>query len=386
MREHQMPKRGKVAWILGSGFSRSLGGPLLRDLLSDRRRQLVDAVFRNQDGKPTLPAERVVAYNVFHAFKEGRDQPGYWQDAEEFLDFVDVANDEKEPRRAMLEQLLRQRTQASSVEEVRDLAILSVASEVSTYTEVPNLRGESWQPYQRWKKQLVKQGDAIVTFNYDLVVERLSTNGESDLFGPHTVFTPYMHEDPSGVPIYKLHGSANWAFQERNPSAFQEYAHVGGFAGSDKKPLIASPGATKLRLCQGELQQIWQEAKKRICEADVIVFIGYRFPPSDSHARTEILGAIKANDAPYLRVHTVLGPNLNEPDSVRLSAMLHRTIRAGGKHEHETPDLPPNKEQAKSLPRYNVVQHPLYAEDFLSVVDDTELFTSNVSPLTNLRP
>jgi len=50
--------------------------------------------------------------------------------------------------------------------------------------------------------------------------------------------------------------------------------------------------------------------------------------------------------------------------------MVHRTIGPGEKSEHETPDLPPlppNKSMAKRLPCYDVVQHPLYAEDFSSV-------------------
>jgi len=367
-------QRRKVVWILGSGFSKSLGGPLLKDLLTKRRHDLVDVTFTG----PALPKDRLIAYNIFDNFRETPAKAGYWEHAEEFLDFVDAASDPASPRYALLNQLLRAKTQAHSVEELRDFALLSVASECSTYTTTDHLRGESWDPYLRFKNALVGAPDAIITFNYDIVLERMNLNGEMDNFGLHTVRHPYdpRYEGPK-VPIYKLHGSANWIQKGDDRDTFGTVGRLSALMAPEMKgfrPLIAAPGATKKLMCKGAFEQIWDDAKRELMLADVVVFIGYRFPPSDSHARSEILGALVENDAPYLRIHTVLGPNLNEPDTVRLTNLLHHTMRRSGKQHNDDPQGIVNQQEAQKQHVYDLVQQPLWAEDFLSVADDEELF------------
>lgn len=370
--------RRKVVWILGSGFSKSLGGPLLKDLLTKRRHDLVDVTFTN----PALPQERIVAYNIFEGYRETQSRAGYWEHAEEFLDFVDAASDPSSPRYALLNQLLRAKTQAYSVEALREYALLSVASECSTYTAIDNLRGESWEPYLRFKDELVRAPDAVLTFNYDIVLERMNIHGDADTFGIHTVRYPYTKPYVgSGVPIYKLHGSADWVQKGDLRHTFSTIGKLTALVNhpdlKDHRLLLAAPGATKKLMCRGPFEEIWEDAQRELELAEVIVFIGYRFPPSDSHARSSILGAIARNDSPYLRIHTVLGPNLHEPDTVRLINLLHHTLRRSGKAEHGNPRGIVNVQDAHTDPVYDLIPQPLYAEDFLSVADDYELFGPN---------
>lgn len=368
--------RRKVVWILGSGFSKSLGGPLLKDLLSHRRRELVDATFSSQDFPKFPPKARRVAYEVFDHYRETSQKAGYWADAEEFLDFVDVACIDGSSKGPVLEQLTSERSASTTIHQLREWAILSVASECSTYTEGADLENEAWGPYLHWKANLVREPDAIITFNYDLVLEQMTSH--PGCFGYQTVVTP--NEDRAfmaGVPILKLHGSVNWAQKGDADESFQVVSGLRDFAAAQmvgSAPLIAAPGATKKRLCTGSFANIWTAATKHLVEADVIVFIGFRFPPSDSHARSVILGAIANNTAPYLRVHTVLGPNLNEPDTVRLTNLLHHAIRRSGKLNNTRSDRPPTVESAREKNMYGLFPQPLYAEDFLSVADDTEIF------------
>jgi len=56
--------------------------------------------------------------------------------------------------------------------------------------------------------------------------------------------------------------------------------------------------------------------------ADAIVFVGYRFPPTDSAARRILIDAIGENDKQHIVLHTVLGPKVHDDQTERLKAML----------------------------------------------------------------
>jgi hypothetical protein len=69
------------------------------------------------------------------------------------------------------------------------------------------------------------------------------------------------------------------------------------------------------------LKDIWHVAEIVLRKADVVIFVGYRFPPTDAEARGRLLGALMRNSAPDLRLYTVLGPN-DDPDNRRLETLL----------------------------------------------------------------
>jgi hypothetical protein len=370
-----MSDRPATVWVLGSGFSKALGGPLLDGLLSKSALEDTIEVF------PKLP-ERSVVYEVFRDLKLQR-----WEHAEQFLEFVDLAASEDSPNHNILKRHLNQCTSegAASITPAhfRDLATLAIAAEVSTYTEGVDVRAEAWAPYLRWAKAR-KGNDAVVTFNYDIVVECLAgasrpRKGMAAVLhlGEHTVHLPDGAErehGPDECAIYKLHGSANWAWDDKARTKFKIFGSVGGFDLSDGyRPLIAMPGATKKRLCDQHLKVIWDEAMAQLRKASVIVFLGYRFPPSDSFARTSLLAAIQQNQNPYLRIHTVLGPRVRDEASARLGALLVAILEAKGRSRHNLDSHRPGPSDAgRSL--YSVIQQPLYVEDFLSVLSTEMLY------------
>jgi hypothetical protein len=68
------------------------------------------------------------------------------------------------------------------------------------------------------------------------------------------------------------------------------------------------------------MRLLWDAACKEVTDASVVVFMGYRFPPTDSYALERLLGALGENKTPNtLHVVTVLGPN--NPDEERLAHM-----------------------------------------------------------------
>src|SRR3954463_12154597 len=72
---------GNTVWILGAGFSRPLGGPLIDDLLAYREKAGLGGVV----GSTGLAQGNYEARVVFNW---GRKQ-GYWSHAEQFLDMVE---------------------------------------------------------------------------------------------------------------------------------------------------------------------------------------------------------------------------------------------------------------------------------------------------------
>jgi hypothetical protein len=123
----------------------------------------------------------------------------------------------------------------------------------------------------------------------------------------------------------------------------------------DDELAIASPGPTKQTITK-QLEPLWRMAEGAIKRASHIVFVGYRFPPSDANARTRLLTAIAASETQYVAVHTVLGPRLDD-DTVRLTQMLRYALRS--RFDHPTGSEHPTDAGFSSDHRFNLVTQPL---------------------------
>lgn len=96
----------KTIWILGTGFSAPLGGPMLNQLFALGARNRLPS---GQEGSFDFrnPAVDLV-YHLYHkgrAFKDGhpagfKSEQGYeiWQNAEDFIDQLDAAAEEMPSR------------------------------------------------------------------------------------------------------------------------------------------------------------------------------------------------------------------------------------------------------------------------------------------------
>ena len=71
-----------TTWIIGAGFSRSLGGPLLPDLISDARHSRLVQLFTEHKAKFDGV---LAAYNKFHV---GGEAPHSQGNAEDFLELL----------------------------------------------------------------------------------------------------------------------------------------------------------------------------------------------------------------------------------------------------------------------------------------------------------
>ncbi|WP_140797701.1 hypothetical protein [Myxococcus xanthus] len=305
-----------------------------------------------------------------------------WSDAEEFLEYLDVAaaggpNSAAFKRLAyIISMWFHPMHGPHPLVTKEDAFALSgaakrlIAGSCSAFLSNVNVDTERWEPFVKWAEQL-GGNDTVITFNYDCVPEMLGARSK-------TIRVVGLGEGRASqspaARLLKLHGSVDWKVVRQGPGPFTEQptgdeivsvetgmAPDFSLVCEDHELAIASPGPLKRAVSAGWLAQLWDLAIESIREADAIVFIGYRFPPSDSSARERLLGAIRRNGSPYLAVHTVLGPD--SPDQRRLKQLLRFSLA-----DRLQQPIGKRPESASTVvPSYTFIDHPLYGQDFLSV-------------------
>lgn len=187
---------------------------------------------------------------------------------------------------------------------------------------------------------------AIITFNYDLFLERvlesLAVHGHKDVFGYPGCYrldgvsrTPPVSGMPQfqirefnhvGVSLFKLHGSMNWQSNHTSnsptPSALlnpDRELHVldstmipGSLSWRrDKrmvhmKPIIVPPVSGKRGMMHKSVLELWSRAGVTLQGADRVIVAGYSCPPLDLESRILLSENMRANSAK--RVY-VIDPN-----------------------------------------------------------------------------
>lgn len=384
-----------IVWILGAGFSRPLGGPLLGDLFSEASAGNLRARFP-PERYPRLktPAADLVRWIYRWGLGEEQSLPWagagkvrgerLWTNAEEYLEFLDTAVDlgSESPGWRRLSAVIRVYEGGTNPgarasfdglnqrQHIADTARRLLAAEVTAFlpdATMPPPALERWKPYQTWWRN-VSPGDTIVTFNYDLVLEHLAKNDSGRMF-----VVPPGHDAPlpaGAVRVLKLHGSVDWrrlpgtGVPDRYETGVKEDFAI---TCDDYELAIASPGLTKQRMVKEAFSALWRHAESAIGKAGAIVFVGYRFPPSDSEALERLLGAIGSNSELYLALHTVLGPNRGE-DEKRLHSLLRHAMRNGSREHTSAIGHEALKGIGEGGRRYcTLVSHGLWAQDFALV-------------------
>jgi hypothetical protein len=337
-----------------------LGAPLLKELLSEHA---IDEVKLRYHDKPTATSDTGV--RLVRIFPKGMEN-GMWRDAEQFMDYVDVAR--VDPVRA---ELLHNLDIGLSIRPHEWAAALKrfVAARVSTFLQGANLESESWQPYLRWARALHPE-DSVITFNWDRVLE-LIAEYHADLGDavPRRLGDPvrmslkpksFIRADPSWLRVLKLHGSVDW---KRRGATYDVMNDVLTALDCQAEEIaLASPGPSKLDASEGFLKPLWAEAKTALSQAAAVVFVGYRFPPSDSLARESLLDGLSAPSGfgGVRAIHTVLGPDVRGEDSARLAGLIRGMLDGLG--WWETGGVTDGQG-----PLYTFRQHPLYGQDFMSI-------------------
>jgi hypothetical protein len=331
-------------WILGAGFSRPLGAPLLNDLLSENTRHEIHARFNGSAGL----VDDAIAEKVYDAVR----RPLGHTNVEELLEFLDAAATPDTPQARRV--AVQWPGAAGKCDVLSRRARRIVAAECCAFLESnPVVVGtrdrarvcERWLPYATWGWNLTA-ADTMITFNYDRLLENLreeltraAANGAEWDHGPplRVVEVPADLSRPGAVKVLKVHGSVDWLLD--GAGGFR-VARGNPWLTADELDLaIGTPGPGKLHAATGPFAWLWKAACEAIRAAKEVILVGYRFPETDSFARNQILDALR--DSSVEQVQVVLGPH--SPDAPRVQSLIRMTRPA------------------------KVVTRPLWSQDFLDV-------------------
>jgi hypothetical protein len=405
---------GNIVWILGSGFSKSLGGPMLSELLTVEG---LAGVLARWGGA----FEKDLPHKVQHFYAGGAKGFGHmgavarhWEHAEDFLERLDLASraQENSPERAVLSAFAEELSGSpwlnkggltkdlfrEGFERVRLTALKIMAAECCAFLANPDLKSERWQPYVRWV-EIMKPNDTVITFNYDRVPELLGL----DVPAPGTLFGGRNHKQVEGglkpkkypTKVLKLHGSVSWCMTSRGLECHGDEQAL--LCERSNQLGMATPGPSKREMIDGivtietndngpvniqkPLKPLWDAATVAIRDATTIVFVGYRIPPSDAYTRKWLVEALRTNkrmnaatpagERPFdeslpeatmwqrvenpLVIHTVLGADVNHEHSRRVQGII---------------DALDHQERVEADP------WPMFAEDLMEVVTRERLLPS----------
>ena len=369
----------KTVWILGAGFSKPLGGPLLRDLMTKHLEThlLASLGSRKLDSGFVREVRQWFEGSVQgtrHGYQEResgeRVWPGVpWTNPEEFVSVVEraVGRDADELRIALKAATMH------SGETLDERILQEMGSKCRNYLALacdyfvprPKLFAalETTSPFRRWATSLGR-GDTILTFNYDRVVETAC----GDALQVALPWQPVSLEPSEAPRLFKLHGSVTF---QRDPASKNESLETSPscvFDALEKKRefVIGVPGPSKLLLAT-TWEPYWKAAEDALSDADSIILVGYRFAESDHEAKRRILGAMQRNGRPNLTVFVVLGHGIPGNPGERVSKMITWVLDRRDKISNAT--------------KHNITTVPMFTEDFLAVFDHSDLDRGSSRPI-----
>ncbi len=234
-----------IVWVLGAGFSKSLGGPLLPALLSRRSSERIRAVYPDaQEVNDGWGVQTVRQMLSLHGWERTPSQPA-WMDAEEFLEQLDAAALFPDSAARRLVRMRAERElDGTQFEDLAAAAKRIVAAECCLFLKEADVDCERWRPYVNWAGSL-HASDTIVTFNYDRVVEMAAQAAKVGLdivAGGQPI--------RKGFPrLLKMHGSVDWQATSTGEVLLVEDVEHAVRCPSGQLG-IASPGPSKLAFSQ----------------------------------------------------------------------------------------------------------------------------------------
>jgi hypothetical protein len=305
-------------YVLGAGFSREAGLPLIADFTMKMR----DALpwFQSQARDPEAEAIRSVLDFRRRAASAAERVPLDLENIEEIFSLAAATGDASLNRNiasAIAATLDFTRTSAPEPES-RVLLDATVQSPVAWRKEGQAVRGSQrtdaiyfapkYDLYALTMAGFVDErpadrGDAIITFNYDTLIEEglarlnvpFSYGFEAELpdFHPSAQCIQVASSaKPDAIPVLKLHGSVNWATVAENKrlSVFGTYEEV---RGQKLSPLLVPPTWRKDPAVQ--LSNVWDGAVSALRSATNVIIIGYSIPPTDQHFKYLLAAGLRDN-------------------------------------------------------------------------------------------
>ena len=255
-------------FILGSGFSASMGLPTLLNLFHE--------IMERPERSGESDKENVLnSLEILYPHFQKNESPPSYPPFEEFLSLVFSAAD-----------------LPFFDSGYWDLKWRSALRLLTDCLAEKSKEAEGFQLLKNFVRNL-RDGDIVITFNWDNLIERalLSISREVN----------FLSRDQSAVTILKLHGSLNWVeipegtslkhpesvkFLSEKVVSTPDFLYYDVWDILDMPPLIVPPIFSKRVPVGGFFQNIWHEAHNSIIDAECVCVIGYSIPNDDLQARS----------------------------------------------------------------------------------------------------
>jgi hypothetical protein len=264
-------------FVLGAGFSLNAGFPLVRVL-----RDEAIGVLRKSPWQVLL-----------------EPGSGDYPDGQFYAALSAVERDGLLPFEELLIALQRKFRSGSDLSDLCSLAIRALSDAClrllwAKQDATPELP-ECYTNFRGWVNNWWSSGPthAVITFNWDLVVEKALVGWWS-----------YSFDGTHNIPVLKPHGSINWSthLEEKLKAGYDGWKLIGQgsqFCYDGQNPLtnpdkdfihstflkyMVFPGSPNEAGELSSVKLIWDDVDRALSGADVIVFIGYSLPDYDSQA------------------------------------------------------------------------------------------------------
>lgn len=284
-----------VVWILGAGFSRSLGGPLFAELLDPSVANWVSAWTSSRNLKSPSPLSLTDAVTTYDIGLRNR----LWTNPEDYLSFLDSMRTDSMSQFAFGTVFGSDKPSHAAHYWARASQFFAIATSYFVdRVRKSQLLPDAWVPYLNWMRSL-GSNDSILTFNYDRVVEEVMKRTE---------ITPRS--------FIKLHGDVP------DPDELATLVCQGSPVDT-----ISTPGLKKVDARHGHLAERWQEAAAVLKSADRLIVVGYSFPAADASATELVLRNWTAKRATIVLGRDQAGNHVTRMFGRLLSS--HRTNNTG---------------------------------------------------------
>ena len=290
-------------FLLGAGFSKDAGFPLANELICFIQNHL----------NTSMNTRDIDFKKEFSDFLNGI-HPSLFLNVELFLTYIDLA---------LLNSSVGIFTRSASAEDLRlfrrKLSGALVRAFDKAHLELKG-RFSNRNVFLKFCEQL-KDGDSIITFNYDLVVEQELWLQRKwtflDGYGFEKDINDFQAEwggtypidllTKSPIKIYKLHGSLGWVYDDSSgqiiyigmPNYFDGrllYCEKNKVAGAewDEGTTFIEPSYIKQFNCTPILD-IWEKAFKIVQQSSELIVIGYSLPEADAAAQAFLSSGIRSS-------------------------------------------------------------------------------------------
>jgi hypothetical protein len=281
-------------FLLGAGFSKPAAFPLANELLHFVQTHL----------KASMNVRDIDFKKELKTFIDGLD-PSLLSNIELLLTYIDLA---------LLNHSVGIFTQCASPEELRLFRKKFSGALVRAFNNA-HFKLSGGYPNEELYRifcDILRAGDTIITFNYDLIVEQELWKQKKwtfidgyglekdvkDFSAPFGGTYSPTHPTESLIKVYKLHGSLGWIsdyFKEEiifigMPDYFQGYTglhcesnlQIAG-AGGDEGTTLIEPTYIKRFNCTPILD-IWKQSIEALRQSNELIIIGYSLPEADAAA------------------------------------------------------------------------------------------------------